>query len=185
MQNNRSDITNSLVHLTKGNDEESGLDILCKILSSEKIIGSGNGGFVKGPHPAACFTETPLSALKHFASEEGKPEDARYSYYGVAVSKHAAFSQGARPVIYLPDMEARWIPEEEKWRHVRYEYGSVDWTHEREWRVLGDLDLNNLPGIYVICWDVDEVETIKAALGKNVAKKVRGYFPMLHLNQML
>jgi len=88
-------------------------------------------------------------------------------------------------VIYLPDNEANWIPDEEKWRHVRYEYGSVDWTHEREWRVQGDFDLTSVPGIYVICWHANEVNTIKEALGKKVAKKVRGFLPMLHLNQML
>jgi hypothetical protein len=26
-----------------------------------------------------------------------------------------------------------------KWRHVRYEHGQVDFTHEREWRVQGAL----------------------------------------------
>ena len=35
-----------------------------------------------------------------------------------------------------------WIPAEERWRHVRYEPPQVDFTHEREWRVPGDLDLN-------------------------------------------
>jgi hypothetical protein len=185
MQHNRGDITNSLVHLTKGIDGSSSLDVLCQILNAETIIGSGKGGFIKGPNSATCFTETPLSALKHFASEEDKPKDARYRYYGVAVSKEAAFTHGARPVIYLPDNEASWIPEEEKWRHVRYEYGSVDWTHEREWRVQGDFDLTAVPGIYVICWHANEVRTIKKALGENMAKKVRGFLPMSHLNQML
>jgi hypothetical protein len=47
-------------------------------------------------------------------------------------------------VIYLPDSEAEWIPEDEKWRQLRYEYGSDDWTHEREWRLPGDLDLTKI-----------------------------------------
>ena len=126
-----------------------------------------------------------MSALKYFASEESQADEARYRFYGIAINKQAAFKQGARPVIYLPDNEAKWIPDGEKWRHVRFEYGSVDWTHEREWRLLGDLDLTTLPGFYVICWDSNEVEAIQKALGKEMAKKVRGYLPMLHLNQML
>jgi len=42
-------------------------------------------------------------------------------------------------------MKGEWIPEEQKWRHVRFELGKIDWTHEREWRVPGDLDLTKVP----------------------------------------
>ncbi|HDY7978850.1 TPA: hypothetical protein ACGU9W_004257 [Vibrio vulnificus] len=197
MIDNRGDITNSLVHLTKErfgpreqdgkgkNKEYSALDVLCEILSDGKILGSSKSGFIKGPNKAVCFSETPLSALKHFASNEKSDTDFRYRYYGVAISKGASFKKGTRPVIYLPDSEANWIPESEKWRHVRYEYGSVDWTFEREWRKLGNFNLKNLPGLYIICWRAEEIERIEASLHEDLKGKVRGYLPMLHLNQML
>ncbi|WP_272972465.1 hypothetical protein [Alteromonas australica] len=185
MEHKRNDITNSLVHLTKGKDDNSGLDVLCCILNDGIIKGSGKSGFIKGPNPATCFTETPLSALKHFASVEDEPEAARYRYYGIAINKKAAFEQGARPVIYLPNDEADWIPAEQKWRHVRYEYGQIDWTYEREWRIKGNFDLNKVPGIYVICWHAKEVKMLQAKANKAVLKKIRGFLPMLHLNQML
>jgi hypothetical protein len=66
-------------------------------------------------------------------------EKGKYRFYGLAFSKRTIFDAGGRPVVYLPDNEGEWIPEEQKWRHVRYEFGKVDWTHEREWRVPGDL----------------------------------------------
>ena len=185
MKNNRGDITNSLVHLTKEKDEDSGLEVLCKILKDGIIKGSGNDGFIKGPNAATCFTETPLSALKHFASEETETDEVRYRYYGVAISKETGFEQGARPVIYLPDNEANWIPTEHKWRHVQYNHGLVDWTHEREWRVKGDFDITKSIGIYIVCWHSNEIEKIKEAMNEKVAAKVRGFLPMLDLNQML
>ncbi|MCS0435195.1 hypothetical protein [Vibrio diabolicus] len=197
MIENRGDITNALVHLTKertgrrqqdgkGQDKQySALDVLCEILSDGEILGSTKSGFIKGNNPAVCFSETPLSALKHFASNDPKNKEFRYRYYGVAISKHAAFGEDARPVIYLPDSEAKWIPDSEKWRHVRYEYGSVDWTFEREWRKKGNFNLKNLPGIYVICWNATEVERLQNSLHKDLVGKVRGFLPMLHLNQML
>lgn len=193
----RGDITNSLVHLTKErfgpreqdgkgrNKEYSALDALCEILSDGKILGSSKSGFIKGPNSAVCFSETPLSALKHFASVDNSKSDFRYRYYGVAISKEAAFSKGARPVIYLPDSEANWIPESERWRHVRYEYGSVDWTFEREWRKLNNFNLKNLPGLYIICWSTLEIKVLESNLHEELKGKVRGYLPMLHLNQML
>lgn len=185
MQEHRGDIVNSLVHLTKENGDASALENLCKILSDGELIGSTNEGFIKGPHPAVCFTETPLSSLKHFASKPEENEYARYRFYGVAINKKSAFELGARPVIYLPDKEGNWIPKEQKWRHVRYEYGEVDWTHEREWRKKGNFDLTEVIGIYIICWSSNEIEEIKNSMNEDVAKKVRGFLPMLHLNMML
>lgn len=185
MQEQRGDIVNSLVHLTKEKGDRTALEVLYKILGDGELIGSTKGGFIKGPHSAVCFTETPLSSLKHFASKPKQKKDARYRFYGIAINKEGAFKLGARPVIYLPDNEGGWIPRNQKWRHVRYEYGSVDWTHEREWRKKGNFDLTQMTGIYIICWHSNEIEGIKKSMSKKVAKKVRGFLPMLHLNMML
>jgi hypothetical protein len=99
------------------------------------------------------------------------------------MSKKGVFDLGGRPVIYLPDNEGTWIPDSEKWRHVRFEFGSVDFTHEREWRLPGDLDLASLPGIYILVRstaEAGEIERLKAPL-----TNIRGVLPMDHLNQML
>jgi len=198
MKELRSDFTNSLIHFTrerKGdliqgkksniNDAEfSALDVVCQILNVGKILGSNNKGFVKGGESAVCFTECPLSAVKLFASGEDV-KDAKYRFYGIAVSKRAAFENGARPVIYLPDHEGMWIPDSEKWRHVRFEYDKVDWTFEREWRKKGDLELKSLPGFYIVHWAPEERAQLEKSLHKDIRDKVRGYLPMKHLNQML
>jgi hypothetical protein len=87
-------------------------------------------------------------------------------------------------VIYLPDAEAGWIPAEEKWRHVRYEHGQVDFTHEREWRVQGDLDLKTVRGLYVVVWSASEAKEL-AKLATALDSKIRGILLMEHITGML
>ncbi|MCG7400383.1 hypothetical protein [Caballeronia zhejiangensis] len=111
-------------------------------------------------------------------------EDARYRLYGISMSKKAVFKLGGRPVIYLPEDEGDWIPADQKWRHVRFELGAVDLTHEREWRVLGDLNLNKLPGLYVLVWSAIEAREI-TSLDTPVKKLIRGVLPMEHLTMFL
>ena len=156
-------------------------NVLKEILSTGVL--RGGQGYVKGNRRVVCFTEIPLSTMHHFAkppSEAG----ARYHFFGVALSKKAVFEAGGRPVIYLPDKEGEWIPADEKWRHVRFEHGTVDWTHEREWRLPDDLDLRTVPGLYVIVWsaaEAKELETFQTPL----RGQIRGILPMEHLVDML
>ncbi|HEY0973727.1 MAG TPA: hypothetical protein VGE57_04485 [Solimonas sp.] len=192
----RSDFSNGLVHLTRERNEYGlvgmkptltksvpAFDVLKEILTSARIRGSGNDGFIKGATPAACFSEVPLSAVHQFASGPSE-EKAKYRYYGVSLSKQAAFAAGARPVIYLPDAEGEWIPTDHKWRHVRFEHGKVDFTHEREWRAPGDFDLSRVPGLYVIVWSATEAAEVMAMNGP-LQKLIRGVLPMQHLTQFL
>jgi len=93
----------------------------------------------------------PLSAVPRIV-EASRLSKHPYAGYGIALHKSHAFSAGARPVIYLPDAEAGWIPSEHQWRHVRFEHGKVDFTHEREWRAPMGLSLTGF-GFYVIVGD--------------------------------
>ncbi len=185
----RPDFTKFLLHLTKErivkkeNVEEKlkAIDNLKSILS-EGII-RGGSGFIKGPNKAVCFSEIPLPSLKFLVKPE--PQESRYRYYGICISKKAGFENGARPVIYLPDNEGDWISPDEKWRHVRFEYGNVDFTFEREWRLRGDLDIRNLPGFYIMCWNPKEVGELENIVNDEIKDKVRGFLPMEHVSQML
>jgi hypothetical protein len=195
----RTDFSNGLVHLTRERIEYkptasilhkneilkivSPFEVLKEILNSGTIRASGNEGFIKGDLKATCFTEVPLSAVPQFASTPQEAK-ARYRFYGISLSKKAVFMEGGRPVIYLPDSEAEWIPPEHRWRHVRYEHGIVDFTHEREWRVPGDFDLTTVPGLYLLVWSTAEAREIYQ-LNTPVQNLIRGVLPMEHLTQLL
>lgn len=195
----RPDFSDGLVHLTRERKEYeeatepfdrpkvkrkiAAFDVLKEILVEGKINGSGNDGYVKGHRKVVCFSEVPLSAVQHFAS----PPDAvnaRYRYYGISVSKKALFNAGGRPVIYLPDRDATWIPAEEKWRHVRFDYGKVDFTHEREWRIPDELKLQDMPGLYVLVWSATEAKEVQS-LQTPLKPLIRGVLPMQHLTKFL
>lgn len=190
----RSDFSQGLVHLTrerfdydaatmKTKQVASPFEVLKEILTSGRIRASGNEGFVKGTQKAVCFSEIPLSAVPEFASPP-TDENGRYRFYGISLSKKAVFAAGGRPVIYLPDNEGDWIPPEQKWRHVRFEHGTIDFTHEREWRSLGDFDLTQVPGMYILVWTATEASEIRA-MQTPVQALIRGILPMEHLTQVL
>ena len=142
MRSHRSDISLAVIPLTGNRRNFSALDALISILGEQRIRASNYQGFVKGGGVATCFTEMPLASVPKLA-EQSRFTKHPYEGYGIALHKSDAFHQGARPVIYLPDAEAGWLPDDEKWRHVRFEYGNVDFTHEREWRSPTDFALNN------------------------------------------
>jgi hypothetical protein len=76
---------------------------------------------------------------------------SRYSPFGILVEKQWIFEQGGRPVIYQSNAEFEFLPEQIRWRHMRYEPGTVDFTWEREWRIrCNELHFSpNLAGIVV------------------------------------
>lgn len=196
----RPDFNQSLIHLTKERREEApktspdqtprvveAFDVLKEILASGVVRGSGRTGYIKGQRPAACFTEVPLSAVHHIASEPGA-ELRKYRYYGIAVSKRAVFAAGGRPVIYVPDDEGGWIPDNEKWRQVRFEAEAddwrVNWTHEREWRVPDQLELSTIPELHILVWSAAEAEEIRV-FDSPVRGRIVSILPMQQLVQML
>lgn len=65
----------------------------------------------------------------------------RYSPFGLMFDKAWVYAQGARPVMYQPDADFDRLPEDMRWRHVRYEPSAappIDFTWEREWRLRCD-----------------------------------------------
>jgi hypothetical protein len=178
----RADLSHCLIHLTRRrlDPEGSAFEVLKEILQSGTI--RGGSGFVKGGHSVVCLSEIPFFALREFTSPPAG--NARYEPYGVLVGKESVFNTGGRPVIYLPDGEATWLPAEQRWRHVRFEAGTVDFTHEREWRVLGDLDLSKMQGLYVLVWSPAEARSL-GGLSTPVKNKILGVLPLRDLMTMM
>lgn len=135
----RDDLSNRLIHLTKGktdqNEDEalqSAAEDFWKIITTRKIIG-GNG-FIKSNHKCVCFSETPISKIGILLAAAHKT--FRYQPYGIMFRKKFIYSKGGRPVIYQSDNEFNLLREENKHLHVRYEPDkNIDFTWEREWRI--------------------------------------------------
>lgn len=147
----RPDLTPYLIHLTKNTtsaDAFSAFDNLVNILRHGEIWGSTTtSGHIRGTNPAACFMDVPFVALKYILNKQNAdPDDPRYEPFGVVVTKKYAYKHGCRPVLYLSNTEERdlGIPDDERWRVVRFEVGKdgwLSWLHEREWRTKGNFRL--------------------------------------------
>ena len=149
----RSDLTTSLVHLTKETDELNVLEVLLKILDDKKLNGSStHSGFIIGDNSAVCFQDIPIygitqNLLHEQQNKEELGDKIRYSPVGLSFSKSFLFNKGARPVIYEKKETAKsLIPRTEWWRIVSFDLSDndkiIDWTHEREWRLKGDLEFS-------------------------------------------
>jgi hypothetical protein len=139
----RHDLSNYLFHWVSGATQKDALDSLFSIIVDQRIIGSSDK--IKGLYCCICFTETPID---HFTFDTN-----RYWPFGISVSKNYVFELGGRPVIYQSDSEYYDLPENLRWRHVRYEPTSkspIDFTWEREWRILADEFILNPNNIQII-----------------------------------
>ncbi|TOQ22180.1 hypothetical protein CGG99_23025 [Vibrio parahaemolyticus] len=101
--------------------------------------------------------------------------------------KPYAFSKGTRPVVYDKTEDAKaYLPSDEWWRIVNLNLENpnhiVDWTHEREWRHLGDFSfelsqvtlltinmatVNNLNERYKAVYGVDLISQLKGVVTLN------------------
>lgn len=150
---NRNDISSRLTHLTKAGTIDGAFQTLIKILEDKVVIGSTTEtGFIIGDTPAVCLQEAPLNAIaenllyerKLRAEEKSK---ARYRAFGIRFNKTWIYKMGGRPVIYEEkELMKSILPRDEYWRIVNYDLSNgenmIDWTHEREWRVPGNIEFD-------------------------------------------
>ncbi len=146
----RSDLTSRLCHLTRSTLEKSALEVLYDILDTKTLKGSTSEGFIIGDDKAVCFQDIPLYSIAEniqYEDEMARSNKSKIHYecIGLRFNKALLFiNKGARPVIYGPKDELKgFINEKEFWRIVNLDYTDsdaiIDWTHEREWRVKGDV----------------------------------------------
>ena len=132
----RGDLSNRLVHLTRGPSYAEAAAVFEKIIEAGKLL--GGTGYIRGGYRCVCFSEAPLNVL---AQSLAVPLEGgmRYAPFGVMVSKTWLFQQGGRPVIYQAHDEFELLHESQMFRHVRYEpHLNKDHTWEREWRIRSD-----------------------------------------------
>ena len=129
----RNDISDWLIHFTKGPDADAAFRTLRTIMLERRLVG-GIGG-IRGGFRCVCFTEAPLRSMAEgFSNARGF---APYSSFGVMLKKETIYALSGRPVVYGSSNEFDELGAHQ-WRHVRYEPSSdppIDFTWQREWRL--------------------------------------------------
>ncbi|MFM7073836.1 MAG: hypothetical protein ACKO38_18785 [Planctomycetota bacterium] len=104
---------------------------------------------IRGGFAAVCFSAAPLdqrSSLRTFRAHRGRWDAEPF---GIAVRTETLVARGARPVIYGDESTWNNLAEPDRpWfqRHsTRSGKTPIDWSREQEWRLLGDLPLDELP----------------------------------------
>ncbi|RNF38779.1 DUF2971 domain-containing protein [Planococcus salinus] len=195
---NRTDLTNLLSHLTKAEGNLSATDVLIKILNEKELTGSSKG-YIMGNHKVVCFQNIPLhsvaeNAILHYEeAEKTFSQKLRYYPCGLAFPKAALYQlvdeegriipeRGVRPVIYeKKELAKSLLPEEHYWRIVNFELngyineekGMIDWTHEREWRLWGNLNFY-YQITTVLLKDAEQYREFINKIDKNILAQLAG-----------
>ena len=180
---NRSDISTYITHLTKPTGELDVYQVLKKILTEKKIIGSNQSGFIIGDVRAVCFQDIPLYGVcqNTFHEQMNREElggSLRYSPIGLTFEKEYLFNKGARPVLYEQKNIAKQIlPDSEWWRIVNYDLSNrnaiIDWTHEREWRIKNDFEFE-LNQAIIIMPNGMNYNSIREIFGDEILNNIKG-----------
>lgn len=184
----RVDLSSRVTHLTKGETAEEAFRNLINILEERRIRGSKtSSGFICGETPAVCLQEAPLTAIAENLQYEEKlrkeeNHKVRYLGFGIRFQKNFIYKKNGRPVIYDETNRAKeYLPENEWWRIVKLDLSNkehiIDWTHEREWRVPGELCFEYLQCEIIVPNSKYYKKFVKYCLDKNredILLKIRG-----------
>jgi hypothetical protein len=164
MSDNRPDVSNYLAHFTKGKPGKAPVKILQDILESKKLIASP---LPWTNRPAVCFTECPWSSLLAHSKH--------YSPYGVGFAKPRIFAAGGAPAYYVRADHYK----KQQWDQHLHTFvtpfwpgyrpkglktdalggKTIDYAHEREWRVPHDFT-----------FELDQVEFVILKTYKDMAQ---------------
>lgn len=130
----REDMTDYLIHFTKGEDLERAYQNLKSIIDQSVVYGAN--AKIRDGSNCVCFSETPISSIK--TGLLNPSFYSPYSPFGIMTTKENIYNLGGRPVIYQAEAEFHQLSADNSWRHMRYEPPEIDFTWEREWRLKAD-----------------------------------------------
>lgn len=187
---NRPDISPYLAHFTsskypKGFKSDDNPTNSFKYFSAEKrLISILNGKKILasqvpwvGNHRAVCLTECPWTSLI--------THTLQYSSYGIGFKKEFVFSQGGGPVYYvradmfknqtwnpsvLPFVTPFWPSYAPSSLKAVVKMTKCDYTHEREWRVAGDLSFDYSDIEFVILPDYQAMAKFPKQLKDDIGR---------------
>jgi hypothetical protein len=130
-----------------GEADHCAIAALERIVTQRKLLAASR--MIRGGHAVVCLTAVPLLDLPPLRKFQTHRSRWDFEPYGICIRQRWLQERGARPVIY--GNEATWQSLGEGDRPF-FQFTSppssspgTDWSVEREWRHVGDLDLNELP----------------------------------------
>ncbi len=197
---NRPDFSNYLAHFTKdselsSNDESNPVWSYKDMNAQEKLISILESKVIKASSMpwtnarAVCFTECPWSSLIAHTQ--------KYSAYGIGFSKKIVYAKNGGPVYYMrPDHYDEQMQGNGFVKHVlpfitpfapiysptkiKETFSqTVDYSHEREWRVPHDFPFNYKDISFIILNDYDDMakfpKELKDAIGRDKFILIENY----------
>lgn len=136
-----SDYIHSLVE-GESDAGHTAFDTLCRILKKQVIY--ANNRFVRGKTPVVSFSECVPAELDKI--RKWNPALIRWTFepYAIGIRKNTLKNIGAKPVIYAVEDEFSKLPQADKFRFQLHRPPKTNWVLEKEWRIVGDVILNNI-----------------------------------------
>ncbi len=143
----------------------SGFHTLKRMLKQRRLIASNK--LIRGNKGVVSLTECLPWELAKLV--KWRPGLFRWTFepYGIALNKAKLESFGARRVVYGEDYQFRFLQDEDIPFFQSCGHGENNWREEKEWRHLGDMDLNQF----------EPEDVIIFVYTKEEAKELQNEFP--------
>ncbi len=124
--------------------EHTSLAALRRIATEQRIRSSCDG--IRGSYAVVCWTATEWHELERLRTFRAHRTRWDFLPYGIAIRRQWLATRGARPVVYGDEEVWQQMPAEQRplFQCRTGTRSRIDWTHEREWRHLGDVELDDL-----------------------------------------
>lgn len=118
----------------------SAFHTLKRILKQRCLIASKK--LIRGREKVVSLTACPPWELGKLV--KWRPNLLRWTFepYGIALNRSKLESLGAQPVVYGENYQYRFLKDGDKSFFQSCGHGENNWRAEKEWRYIGDLDLN-------------------------------------------
>lgn len=150
--------------LTAEAESRTPCDVLIRIASMQKLISTNELNRAKTN--VVCFTGRPLEEVKSMRVFRSHLSKWDFEPFGIGIRKSAFEKLGGRPVQYGTNESFDRMDETDR-PFFQLAVGQsnsqtpIDWTVEREWRVIGDMDLEKISKDDMIFFVADQVSAIQ------------------------
>ncbi len=120
------------------------LATLARILAGQTILATNR--LTRSLHRVVCFSNLPLDKI--LDRKIFRPHLSRWDFqpYGIAIERDKLAQLGAQPVIYGDEGVWEALPDELQpfFQPATSKSKGIDWRTEKEWRMVGDLNLRRI-----------------------------------------